>query len=77
MYQAINDYVIVKEEKTVPKTLSGIIVQGNEQKTYTVVATTSQTKELQGKQVVFTSSHQLEDGYSAVDYHNIVAISVV
>ena len=76
MYEAINKRVIVEKSKHEQTSASGIILS-NESTTYTVVATTEETKQLQGREIVFTQSKKLAGGYESVDIDDITAVCVV
>ena len=76
MYEAINKRVVVEKSKQEQATNSGIILT-NEVSIYTVVATTEETKELQGRDIVFTQSKKLAGGYESVDIDDITAVCVV
>ncbi len=73
MYEAINNYVIVKEDKTEITSDSGIILNDKKPE-YTVVATTEETKELMGRKVLFENPVPLEGGHYSIDIKNIVAV---
>lgn len=71
---AINKYVVAIKETIENTSSSGIIQSSQQRKTiYTVVKTTEETKELQGKQIYIKDSTTLEDNYIAVHINDIVA----
>ena len=76
MYEAINKRVIVEKSKIEQATNSGIILT-NDVPVYTVVATTEDTKELQGRDIVFTQSKRLSGGYESVHVDDITAVCMV
>lgn len=71
---AINKYVIVEKETEENISTNGIIQSSNEQKTiYTVIATTEETKELQGRQIFAKEYFPLEEDKYGVNIDDIVS----
>lgn len=70
---AINKYVIVKQSKEETTTESGIITNSTSKPTYTVISTTDETKELEGKEIFATEYHPLEEQLYSVHIDNITA----
>lgn len=73
MYQAINNYVIVKKVVEEKVSGSGIILNKEEEK-YKVFATNEETKAVQGKFIKFIDGHNLSDGFYSVECKNIIAV---
>lgn len=73
MYQAINNYVIVKKITEEKVSDSGIILNKEEEK-YQVVQTNEETKAVQNKFIKFVEGHTLSAGYYSVDCKNIIAV---
>ena len=83
MYRAINKYVIIKRDYTEEEVhSSGLVLTKNtlaQVLDFEVVATTDETKELQGKIIMAERSRvkQMNEGeivYGAVSYDDILAV---
>ena len=74
MYQAINNYVIVKGTSEDDVSESGIIYSTGPKMRHQVVATTKETEKLMDKFIIFRDSIPLEKGHDSVHVDDIVAV---
>jgi len=74
MYEAFNNYVIVKREQEDTKNEFGIITDTKPSNKYRVVATNEATKELQDRIIVSESAHTVDSSHLAVEIKDIIAV---